>query len=64
MRAIQQRVLAPARTTALGVAIGAVTMTTFVYMANRSYVGNGQTCTIGVDATVVPCCAGKNTVSC
>ena len=63
-RAIQQRVLAAGRTTALGVAIGAVTMTTFVYMANRAYVGNGQTCSMGVDAVVVPCCAGKSTLSC
>jgi hypothetical protein len=63
-RSIQQRAAAPGRTAAVGAIVGAATLATFVYFANRSYVGDGQTCYAGRDGTVVPCCAGKSTVSC
>lgn len=63
-KTIKQRVGSPGRTTALGVIIGAVTLSGMVYMANRNYVGDGQTCYAGRDGIVVPCCAGKSTISC
>jgi len=63
-RKLQERVFAAGKTTALGVAIGAVTMTGMIYMANRSYVGDGKTCNYGIDAVTVPCCAGQSTVAC
>jgi hypothetical protein len=62
-RAIQQRAAAPGRTAMVGAVAGAVALVSFVYFANRSYVGDGQTCYIR-DGVVVPCCAGKSTVSC
>ncbi|HUK22472.1 MAG TPA: hypothetical protein VLV45_13075 [Gemmatimonadales bacterium] len=63
-RNLQERVFAAGKTTALGVSIGAVTLTGMIYMANRSYVGDGKTCNYGIDAVTVPCCAGQSTVVC
>ena len=62
-RSLRQRAAAPGRTAAMGIIAGVVTLTTFVYFANRSYVGDGQTCYIR-DGVVVPCCAGRSTISC
>jgi len=61
---LAMRVPAHGRTVAVGVTTGVTLLAAFVYMANRSYVGDGQTCYAGRDGTVVPCCAGKSTVSC
>ena len=63
-RVIRQRAAAPGRTAVLGAVAGVATLTTLVYFANRSYVGDGQTCYAGRDGIVVPCCAGKSTISC
>jgi hypothetical protein len=52
------------RTLVLGVTTGVTLLGAFVYMANRSYVGDGQTCYTPKDGDVVPCCAGKSTLSC
>jgi len=61
---LAMRIPARGRTVAVGVTAGVTALATFVYLANRSYVGDGQTCYAGRDGTVVPCCAGKSTVSC
>jgi len=61
---ITARTRSPARTAALGIVVGASTLVTLIYFANRSYVGDGQTCYAGRDGIVVPCCAGKSTISC
>jgi len=63
-RAVEQRVTAPGRTTALSVGIGAVVLSGMIYMANRNYVGDGQTCYAGYNGIIVPCCAGKSTINC
>ena len=63
-KTIEQRVGSPARTTALSVGIGAVVLSGMIYMANRNYVGDGQTCYAGYNGIIVPCCAGKSTISC
>ncbi len=63
-RTIQQRAPAPGKTAAVGIIAGAATLATFVYFANRSYVGDGQTCYAGYNGIIVPCCAGKSTISC
>jgi hypothetical protein len=63
-RTIQQRTAAPGRTAALAAFAGAATLATFVYFANRSYVGDGQTCYAGYNGIIVPCCAGKSTIAC
>jgi len=60
--AVQQP--ARGRTVAIGVAVGVSALATFIYMANRSDVGDGQTCYTPKDGDVVPCCAGKGTISC
>jgi hypothetical protein len=61
---IKARASAPVRTAAVGVAAGVTTLFTLIYFANRSYVGDGQTCYTPKDGTVVPCCAGKSTLAC
>jgi len=61
---IKARAPAPGRTAAVGITAGLTTLLTFIYFANRSYVGDGQTCYTPKDGTVVPCCAGKSTISC
>jgi hypothetical protein len=61
---IKRRTPAPARTAILGVTLGVAALSGFVYMANRNYVGDGQTCYAGRDGIIVPCCAGKSTISC
>jgi hypothetical protein len=48
----------------VGIAAGVAAVSAFVYFANRSYVGDGQTCYIPKTGDVVPCCAGMSTVSC
>jgi len=63
-RKIEQRVTARGRTTALSVGIGAVVLSGMIYMANRNYVGDGQTCYAGYNGIIVPCCAGKSTINC
>jgi hypothetical protein len=55
---------APGKTAAVGVAVGVAALSLFVYLANRSYVGDGQTCYIPKTGDVVPCCAGTSTLSC
>ncbi len=63
-RTIQHRAPAPGRTAAMGVIVGVATLSTLIYFANRSYVGDGVTCYTPRDGTPVPCCAGKSTISC
>ncbi|HUL50801.1 MAG TPA: hypothetical protein VLT79_12360 [Gemmatimonadales bacterium] len=63
-KSIEQRVTARGRTTALSVGIGAAVLSGMIYMANRNYVGDGQTCYAGYNGIIVPCCAGKSTISC
>jgi hypothetical protein len=62
--AITARTRAPGRTLALGLVVGTSTLATLIYFANRSYVGDGQTCYAGRDGIIVPCCAGKSTITC
>jgi len=52
------------RTAVLGAVSGAALLAGMVYMANRSYVGDGATCYTARDGTVVPCCAGTTTINC
>lgn len=63
-QSIKAKTAAPARTAAIGVVAGVTALTAFIYMANRAYVGDGQTCYTAKDGTVVPCCAGKSTLAC
>lgn len=55
------------RTVAVGVTTAVTMLLGFVYMANRSYVGDGQTCYRASninEGQAVPCCAGKSTIAC
>ena len=58
------RTPARGRTVAVGVTTGVTLLAAFIYMANRSDVGDGQTCYTPKDGDAVPCCAGKSTLSC
>ena len=64
---LEMRMPARGRTVAVGVTAGVVLLAGFIYMANRSYVGDGVTCYRSAainDGQAVPCCAGSSTVSC
>ena len=61
---IKARTSAPGRTAVLASVTGATVLGLFIYMANRTYVGDGQTCYTPKDGTPIPCCAGKSTVAC
>ena len=54
----------PTRTAVLGAVSGAALLAGMIYMANRTYVGDGATCYTPRDGSVIPCCAGKTTVAC
>ena len=55
---IQTRRPAPARTAAVAAAVGGLTLASFLYFGNRSYVGgNAQTCETGIFGDLpLPCC--------
>ena len=70
MSAVQSRESSPARTVAIAVAAGALTLGTLYYLEHRPDVGNAMTCTDGIsdlgihNELITPCCLTQDTLPC